>query len=78
MSEVEVPIHPECQRFKVRGNIDLYVTAPSQEEADLYAMKYMRRGMALNHQQGFTPDILLHPGTGLLKQGRVTIYHPRA
>lgn len=72
----EVPIHPDCKKFKVRVNMDLYVAAPNEEEADAFAMKYVRRGLSLNFQQGFKIDIPVHEGTKLIRQGRVTIYHP--
>jgi len=73
----EVAVHHECKRFKVKVNVDLYIAAPNADEADTYAMKYVRRALSLNHQQGFKIDIPTHIGTGLIKQGRVTIYHPR-
>ena len=73
----EPDIHQDCQRFKVKVNVDLYIAAPTQEEADLFAMKYVRRALSLNHQQGFVIDVPVHPGTVLQKQGRVSIYHPR-
>lgn len=72
----EVSIHPECKKFKVRVNVDLYVAAPTEAEADTFAMKYVRRALSLNYQQGFKIDIPVHPGTTLVRQGRVTIYRP--
>lgn len=74
---METPaVHPECQVHKVRLNVELQVMAPSEAEADTYAMKYVRRGLALNHQNGFKIDVPVHVGTGLFRQGRVSIYHP--
>ena len=73
----ELGMHPDCQRFKVKVNVDLYITAPTIEEADTFAMKYVRRALSLNHQTGFVIDIPIHVGTELVKQGRVSIYKPR-
>lgn len=77
MDVKEIPIHPECQTHKIRVNVELYVSAPTMDEADLYAMKYVRRALSLNYQQGFKIDVPVHLGTGLVKQGRVSVYHPR-
>jgi hypothetical protein len=77
MTPNEAPIHSECKSHKVRVNVELYISAPTEEEADLFAMKYVRRALSLNFQQGFSIDVPVHVGTGLIKQGRVSVYHPR-
>lgn len=66
-----------CETFKIRLNVELYVNAPFRDEAEVYAMKYIRRALSLLHKEGFQIDVVIDPRTMLAKQGRVSIYRPR-